>query len=501
MRRLSVLLTTEATYPFHQGGVSTWCHTLTHRLPEIDFRLLAVIMHPFLESRYPLPPNVCSVLKVPLWGTEDPVEYSWHQRFSVILRSKWKTTEETVATRFRESFERLCCSILSGEPDPQEFGETLLALHNYFQKFDYQRTMKAKAVWSCFQAIVQAAWRSHTGSEDTPSLAEITEALRLLYRFLSVLHYPVPETDLTHSSAAGFCGLPCILAKLQRGTPYLLTEHGVYLREQYLNLRRNIPSAFVRWFLFQLVKAVVAANYHFADQISPVCSYNTRWERWRGVPSEKIQVIYNGVNPERFRPMDCERGTRPVIVNMGLIFPLKGQLDLIEAAARVRAEVPNVLVRLYGSASDDDYFRQCREKVTALGLEQTVSFCGSTSNPCKAYCEADVVAFASVSEAFPYAVIEAMLSGAAVVATDVGGVGEAVAETGILVPPRRPAELAQALIALLGSESERARLGAQARNRALQFFAESTFLEGYRGSYERLASVNQLALVLQQSPG
>src|SRR5438093_5473318 len=211
--------------------------------------------------------------------------------------------------------------------------------------------MNAPAVWSCVQALAQAAWRGRTGSAEMPSLADLTEALRLLYRFLIVLHYPVPETDLTHSSAAGFCGLPCILAKLQRGTPYLLTEHGVYLREQYLNLRRHIRSPFVRWFLYRLMGAVVAANYHFADQISPVCSYNTRWEKWRGVPAEKIRVIYNGANPERFRPRECRRGTRPLIVNMGLIFPLKGQLDLIEAAARVRAEVPEVEVRFYGSPS------------------------------------------------------------------------------------------------------------------------------------------------------
>src|SRR5207248_4902342 len=131
------------------------------------------------------------------------------------------------------------------------------------------------------------------------------------------------------------------------------------------------------------------------------------------------RVIYNGANPERFRPRECRRGTRPLIVNMGLIFPLKGQLDLIEAAARVRAEVPEVEVRFYGSPSDDSYFRQCRERVAALGLERTVSFCGSTSDPGQAYCQADIVAFASISEAFPYAVIEAMLSGAAVVATDV----------------------------------------------------------------------------------
>jgi glycosyltransferase involved in cell wall biosynthesis len=264
-----------------------------------------------------------------------------------------------------------------------------------------------------------------------------------------------------------------VVAKLQRGTPYLLTEHGVYLREQYLNLRRNIASSFVRWFLYRLVGAVVAVNYHFADQISLVCAYNKRWELWRGVPSQKM---------------------RPLIVTMGLIFPLKGQLDLIEASAIIRSEVPDVEVQIYGSASNESYFQQCRERATALDLGRTVVFCGSTNDPCKAYCEADVVAFASVSEAFPYAVIEAMLAGAAVVATDVGGVAEAIGETGVLVRPRQPKELAKAVTALLRSAPERARLGEKARSRALRLFTEPTFLQEYKESYLRLATVNELAL-------
>jgi polysaccharide biosynthesis protein PelF len=329
MPGVSVLLATEATYPFHQGGVSTWCNTLTHRLPEVDFHLLAIVMHPFLQPRYTLAPNVRSLLKVPLWGTEDPVEYSWHRRFSMILRSKWKTTEDAIDARFAETFERFCCAIMSAEPDPRELGDVLLALHSYFQEFDYHQTMKAAVVWACFHRVAYASWQSACGTASSPRLADLAEALRLLYRFLIVLHYPVPETEITHSSAAGFCGLPCVLAKLQRGTPYLLTEHGVYLREQYLNLRRNIRSTFVRWFLYRLIRAVVATNYHFADQISPVCSYNTRWERWHGVPSDKIQVIYNGANPERFRPLEVQKRSRPLIVNVGLIYPLKGQLDLI----------------------------------------------------------------------------------------------------------------------------------------------------------------------------
>ena len=74
-KRRSVLLTTEGTYPYHKGGVSTWCHALTGQLSEVDFTLFAVAMHPYLERAYELTPNVRNVITVPLWGTEDPAEY------------------------------------------------------------------------------------------------------------------------------------------------------------------------------------------------------------------------------------------------------------------------------------------------------------------------------------------------------------------------------------------------------------------------------------------
>src|SRR4029079_6767906 len=106
---------------------------------------------------------------------------------------------------------------------------------------------------------------------------------RTLYRLLLPLAIDVPHVDVTHSSAAAFCSLPCVMAKLRDGTPFLLTEHGVYLREQYLHLDRNARSPFSRWFLSRLTTAIVDLSYAFADQISPVCEYNTRWERWRNV--------------------------------------------------------------------------------------------------------------------------------------------------------------------------------------------------------------------------
>ena len=56
--------------------------------------------------------------------------------------------------------------------------------------------------------------------------------------------------------------------------PYLLTEHGVYLREQYLNLRKDVKSLFVRWFMYRVFTLVAQLNYHLADQVSPVCAFN-----------------------------------------------------------------------------------------------------------------------------------------------------------------------------------------------------------------------------------
>ncbi len=488
MSSLSILLATEGTYPFHKGGVSTWCDVLVRNLPEIDFTLLAVMMHPYLKQRYELPVNVRQLLKVPLWGISDPAEYSWHFPFSTALKVKLSTVEQTIIKEFLPLFEEFLLTIFSTEFDSNYLGSLLVTLHNYFQNRDYHQTMKSCAVWQSFSSLASTEWQKQHKEVNNPSIAELTEALRLVYHFLLVLHFPIPTSDLTHSAAAAFCGLPCVIAKLQRGTPYLLTEHGTYIREQYLNLSRQISSLFVRWFLYQLIGAVVAVNYHFADQVSPVCSYNTRWEKWWGVKEEKIKVIYNGADPSIFYPIEGTANTRPMIANIGLIFPLKGTLDLIEAAKIVRQEIPEVEFRFYGSASDENYFAECQKRVKTYSLENTITFAGSTDKPSQVYSQADIVVMASISEGFPYVVIEAMLCGAAIVSTSVGGVPEALKDVGLLVKPHHPEGLAKAIIGLLKSPKERQKLGLAARKRALELFTQQKFLAEYRESYQRLSS-------------
>jgi glycosyltransferase involved in cell wall biosynthesis len=483
-----VLLTTEGTYPFHGGGVSTWCDALIANLPEVEYSLLAVAMHPYVQQHYTLPPNVGRLITVPLWGTEEPAEYSWDTSFSELLRRRWSTTADVIEGEFVPAFAAFLDLALQGSGDIDDLSGAMMRLHEWFSRHDYHYALLTLDAWKCFQQVISSLRARGALDVPEPTYAELAEALRLLYRFLLVLNVETPSADVVHSTAAGFCGIPCVIARLKQGTPYLLTEHGVYLREQYLNLRRHVASPFVRALLYRLMESVVRLNYAAADQVSPVCDYNARWEKWLGVPASRIEVIHNGVDPARFTPAETREPGDPRIASVGLIYPLKGQLDLIEAAAIVAARRGDVRFDIFGSASDDEYYAECLQRTRERALERTVHFRGTTSTPWTVYQQADVVVLPSISEAFPYAVIEAMLCGAAIVATDVGGVAEALSGCGVLVRPGRAEDMAGAILALLDDPAGRRRLGAAARARALERFTLQTLLDGYRASYARLVT-------------
>ena len=105
---------------------------------------------------------------------------------------------------------------------------------------------------------------------------------------------------------------------------------------------------------------------------------------------------------------------------------------------------------------------------------------GRVDTPVNAYHAGSIVALTSISEGFPYTVVEAMACGRPVVCTNVGGVAEAVADTGIVVPPRDVTAVAEACVALLSDHERRRRLGALARERVLANFTLRRSLDAYR---------------------
>jgi glycosyltransferase involved in cell wall biosynthesis len=278
-----------------------------------------------------------------------------------------------------------------------------------------------------------------------------------------------------------------VIAKAKYGSPVIVTEHGVAFRELMLYYNAYTFDEASKVMMKVFAANVVKAVYAMADVVAPVCNANTEWERHLGVPAEKIRVIYNGVDTKRFRPVAVQRKTdRPVVVSVGRIEIFKDIVSLVTAMKDVREEIPDVMCLIYGESIDLEYSKKCLETFKELKLEGNVRFMGKTNEPEMAYNLADVVAMSSLTEAFPFAAIEAMACGKPVVATDVGGTREAIDGCGLLVRSRNPPELARAIVKLLKDKPLRTRLGEAALKRARDKFELSASANQYRMLYEEL---------------
>ncbi|MEW5865675.1 MAG: DUF3492 domain-containing protein, partial [Bacillota bacterium] len=233
---IRVMLATEGTYPFHRGGVSTWCDVLIKRIPSVEFVVYSILMNPFVRQKFELPPQH-KLVKVPLWGTEEPSEHLTDIPFSKIYLAKLRTDERVIQEHFLPLFNVVVEEILHPEKNSSRLGHTLHEMYKYFREYDYHKTFKSPLVWNAFKEItISKARQQGTSRFEMPNVFDLTQSMGWLYRFFVVLNTPLPKVDVVHSAAAAVCGIPCVIAKLDGNVPFLLTEHGVYLREQYISL-------------------------------------------------------------------------------------------------------------------------------------------------------------------------------------------------------------------------------------------------------------------------
>jgi glycosyltransferase involved in cell wall biosynthesis len=286
----------------------------------------------------------------------------------------------------------------------------------------------------------------------------------------------------------GLSMLVAMAAKWRYGTPIVLSEHGVYLRERYLQYVDEPVSHAVRVLLLSFFRRLAGAAYVAADRIAPHSTYNRRWQLHNGADPGRIRVMYNGVDPGDFPLAESDPQT-PTLVFMGRVDPLKDLHTLIRAFAIVHDKIPEARLRLFGGvpAGNETYYESCLALIAELELEDSAVFEGRVSTPVDAYHAGSVVALTSISEGFPYTVVEAMACGRPVVCTNVGGVAEAVADAGFIVPPRDHVAVADAAVRLLRDAGLRGRLGEIARARVLERFTLRQSLDDYRGVYEELA--------------
>lgn len=480
---MKILLTTEGTYPFQTGGVSTWCEQVLRGLPEHEFTVLAVTANPHVDYLYGVPANT-RIVPVPLWGTEHLEEYV--ARPGLFRRTLAPSGGGPVRARFLPALEELLDTMLLCVAPPDRIAACLLEIADYSARWDLRRALRTPEAWG----LLRDRLVSHPLFRMS-SLEGVIACGQSIYRYLLPVAVPLPDDlDVGHATAAAFCALPTVCARLQRGLPMLLTEHGVYLRERVLTLVRDGTPTLQKVLLGNFYRAIVAVSYDVADRMLPVCDFNARWEaRVDPTTPGRTRVIPNGVPTDVFAPREPAHDPGPVAVFVGRVDPIKDLETLLAAFALVRERVPDARLEIWGPESDPDYAALLRGQAADAGIDTAVEFMGPTSTPVDAFNRGRVVVQSSVSEGMPFSLLEAMSCGRPVVATAVGGVPEVLEPGPWLVPPQDPQALGAALTRVLSMDGvERERVGEVNRRRILQRFAEEKMLADYDDEYRQAAA-------------
>lgn len=205
--------------------------------------------------------------------------------------------------------------------------------------------------------------------------------------------------------------------------------------------------------------------------------------RYYGI--DRASVARWGTEAGVLQELGIPEGT-PVVGTVANFKPGKGHMDLLEAAARVRREVPHARFVLVGQGPLE---AAVRRRASELGLETTVLFAGYREDATRVMGAFDVLAVPSQYDGLSIALLEAMALGRPPVLTRAGGNPEVVVdgENGLVVPSADPVALAGGLVALLQDPALRRRLGEAARRRAADFDIRGAVLRSedvYRGLLE-----------------
>lgn len=267
------------------------------------------------------------------------------------------------------------------------------------------------------------------------------------------------------------------LAARLTGTPALFHLHNVLTRRVDVLL----TAGFAR-----LATRIVACSKAAVRALS---------RRWPGLVA-KSTVVYSYVrttsSPQEgsTEPLPAKRVAGHWVIGVvGRITEGKGHDILMKAVARLDAHLQaNIQLLFVGapatSSREDDTYRQSLRQLAAdLGLAEKIQWAGFQANPDPYFRRMDLVAVPSVChEGLPLVVLEAMQRGLAIIASEVGGIPEAITdgETGLLVPPNDEGALAEALKRTLLDPDLRRRLGETARLRIGQRFSRESFESAIR---------------------
>lgn len=287
-----------------------------------------------------------------------------------------------------------------------------------------------------------------------------------------------PDIIATHSSKAGIVGR---IAGWSLRIPTIFTAHGWSYTD-------GVPQKKQRIYIF--FEKVMG---RISDGVIAVSEYDKQLALKHKVLSEsKISTIHNGVyDIERIKiPINSDR--EPNIIMVARFAPPKRQLQLLKALNQLRHIEWKV-----SFAGDGPQLQEVRDFVTSVGLGDRVSFLGNREDITDILQKSDLFALLSDWEGLPLSILEAMRCGLPIIASDVGGVKEAViqSENGYIIPKNDFNELLNKLSLMLMNSSLRLKMGENGRRLYRENFTFEKMYSETLTYYEKTIHMKQVNVV------
>lgn len=510
-QEVDVCFVLEGTYPFISGGVSTWVHQAISTMPDLTFAIhyIGAQSKAIGESKYEIPENVRVIEKVFIFDDEHRGAVA-NSRVSPRLETKLRNALESLLELFatNDHFDVSTFAGITGE-----FQQ--IAAEMTFDQF-----WKHPATWDCFHKFYEQLYPGESFATSFWNTKFIIKPVWELLRSFSRL----PKAKVYHSVSTGYAGFLAAVAKQQTGRPFLLSEHGIYVRERIADLLNeewapSLSSDFVRppagvsvlrqaWIEFFIYLGRFC--YESADHITSLFERNAQFQVEFGADRSKIEIIPNGIKPARFESIEASRiklkrkhPKRKTVGFLGRVVSIKDVRTLIRAARITSDSVPDAEFLLVGPTDEDpSYFESCKKLISDLDLDSNVKLTGPKKLD-EALPLFDVMVLSSVSEGLPFAILESFAAGIPVVSTDVGAcseliygfTGEGEAPGGIVVPVADAAALAEAITTVITDPQLQSKFGQQGKNRVYRSYQEQDVMSRFRDHYLNLDKREQLSEV------
>ncbi len=485
-----VCIVVEGCYPYVPGGVSAWIDWLMRSQPQTSFSVLALWPRPMeLKSRYQQPENMVGI------------DHLYLQQFGAR-----PVTRGAVPRGIEQVGEVLTRLLTRGGAGALRDAMQLLAQMR--GQMSLERFFNSPSAWR----IVQDMYRREMPNGSFLNFFWAWRAL--LGGLLAVLEHPMPKAKVYHTISTGYAGVFAARARIETGRPALLTEHGIYTNERRIELLMaewvadtidkghdlHDPRLDLRDLWIEAFEAYARTCYEAATRVVTLYRDNQGPQRLLGAAEDKLQVIANGIDLERFAGIEAAAAdARPTMALIGRVVPIKDVKTFIEAAHLLSQRVANLRAWVIGPTDEDqEYHRECQALVAEYKLENTVLFTGPV-NIIDYLPQIHVMVLTSLSESQPLVVLEAGAAGIPFVSTDVGSCREIIegptdeaarfGPGGVITHLAAAGEIAEACERLLTDARWRRQAGEALKGRVGAHYTSLKAATAYYDLYEALMAM------------